>query len=180
MSTAELSVVHFDQDGRQPPRKGNAPGQPMHRIQEVRLQQGMTLRTASRHLGLDVRTIRAQEQESSDLRLSDLYRWQAALEVPVAELLAETEEPLSRPVMERARMVRLMKTAAALLEDAPTANTRRMAENLIEQLLEIMPELKEVGPWHSVGQRRTLDELGRIAQHPIATGFGGDYGDDGE
>ena len=53
-------------------------------------------------------------------------------------------------------MVRLMKTAAALLEDAPNIHTKRMAENLIEQLLEIMPELKEVGPWHSVGQRRTL------------------------
>lgn len=184
MSTAELSVVHFEGihiegSGRQPPRKGNAPGQPLHRIQDVRLQQGMTLRTASRHLGLDVRTIRAQEQDTTDLRLSDLYRWQAALEVPIGELLVETEEPLSRPVMERARMVRLMKTAAALLEDAPNAATRRMAENLIEQLLEIMPELKEVGPWHSVGQRRTLDDLGRIAQHPISFGVS-DFGDDGE
>jgi len=177
MSTAELSVVRYE--GQGPPRKGNAPGQPLHRIEEVRLQQGMTLRTASRHLGLDVRTIRAQEQSTSDLRLSDLYRWQSALEVPIGELLVETEEPLSRPVMERARMVRLMKTAAALLEDAPNSNTRLMAENLIAQLVEIMPELREVGPWHSVGQRRTLDEMGRIAQHPISL-ESGDYGDDGE
>lgn len=176
MSTAELSLIRFDDAGREPTRKGNAPGQPLHRIQEVRLQQGMSLRTASRHLGLDVRTIRAQEQSTSDLRLSDLYRWQAALEVPVQELLVETEEPLSRPVMERARMVRLMKTAAALLEDAPNANTRLMAQNLIEQLCEIMPELKDVGPWHSVGQRRTLDEVGRIAQQPISLD-GGDFGD---
>jgi transcriptional regulator with XRE-family HTH domain len=176
MSTAELSLVRFEDSGREPTRKGNAPGQPLHRIQEVRLQQGMSLRTASRHLGLDVRTIRAQEQATSDLRLSDLYRWQSALEVPVQELLVETEEPLSRPVMERARMVRLMKTAAALLEDAPNTNTRLMAQNLIEQLCEIMPELKDVGPWHSVGQRRTLDEVGRIAQQPISLD-GGDYGD---
>jgi transcriptional regulator with XRE-family HTH domain len=176
MSTAELSLVRFEDSGREPTRKGNAPGQPLHRIHEVRLQQGMSLRTASRHLGLDVRTIRAQEQATSDLRLSDLYRWQSALEVPVQELLVETEEPLSRPVMERARMVRLMKTAAALLEDAPNTNTRLMAQNLIEQLCEIMPELKEVGPWHSVGQRRTLDEVGRIAQQPISLD-GGDFGD---
>ena len=177
MSTAEWSVVRFDESGREPTRKGNAPGQPLHRIQDVRLQQGMTLRTASRHLGLDVRTIRAQEQSTSDLRLSDLYRWQAALEVPVQELLVENDEPLSRPVMERARMVRLMKTAAALFEEAPNINVKRMAENLIEQLTEIMPELKDVGPWHSVGQRRTLDEVGRIASNPISV-EGGDYGDD--
>jgi transcriptional regulator with XRE-family HTH domain len=179
MATAELSLVHFDDSDREPRRKGNAPGQPLHRIQEVRLQQGMSLRTASRHLGLDVRTIRAQEQASSDLRLSDMYRWQSALEVPVQELLVESDEPLSRPVMERARMVRLMKTAAALLEDASTPNTKLMAQNLIEQLVEIMPELKEVGPWHSVGQRRTLDEVGRIAQQPISLD-GGDFGDDGD
>ena len=80
MATAELSLVRYDDAGREPTRKGNAPGQPLHRIQEVRLQQGMSLRTASRHLGLDVRTIRAQEQATSDLRLSDLYRWQAAQE----------------------------------------------------------------------------------------------------
>jgi hypothetical protein len=128
----------------------------------------MSLRTATRQLGLDARTIRAQEQESTDLRLSDLYRWQRALGVPVTELLVEADEPLSRPVMERARMVRLMKTAAALLEAAPTAPVRRMAENLVEQLNEIMPELKEVSPWHTVGQRRSLDELGRIAEQPIS------------
>ena len=32
-----------------------------------------------------------------------------------------------------------------------------MAENLVEQLLDLMPELKEGSPWHSVGQRRSLD-----------------------
>jgi hypothetical protein len=26
-----------------------------------------------------------------------------------------------------------------------------------------MPELSDVTPWHTVGQRRTLDELGRAA-----------------
>ena len=42
-----------------------------------------------------------------------------------------------------------------------------MAENLVEQLLDLMPELKEVSPWHSVGQRRSLDEMGRIADQPL-------------
>jgi hypothetical protein len=70
-----------------------------------------------------------------------------------------------------------MKSARALLETAEGASTRRMAENLVEQLSELMPELAEVGPWHSVGQRRSLDEMGRIAEQPISDGmFGGrDY-----
>lgn len=134
----------------------------------------MSLRTATRQLGLDARTIRAQEQESTDLRLSDLYRWQAALGVPISELLVDTEESLSRPVRERASMVRLKKTAAALLEAADTPNLRRMAENLVEQLDELMPELKEVSPWHSVGQRRSLDEMGRIAEQTISDDYFGD------
>ena len=39
---------------------------------------------------------------------------------------------------------------------------------LIDQILEIMPELQDVTPWHTVGQRRTLDELGRAARSPIS------------
>jgi hypothetical protein len=136
----------------------------------------MSLRTAARQLGTDVRSIRAQEQATSDLRLSDLYKWQEALEVPVAELLVDDEGPLSRPVRERAQLVKVMKTARALLESAECPATQRMAENLIEQLTELMPELAEVSPWHSVGQRRGLDEMGRIAEQTVNDDFG--YGGD--
>ena len=142
-------------------------GRPLHRIQAVRIQQGMSLRTAARQLRTDVRSIRAQEQSTTDLRLSELYRWQKALEVPAAELLEESSEPLSRPVAERAKMVRVMKTAASIREFANSPTVRRMAENLVEQLCDVMPELKEVSPWHTVGQRRSLEELGRAAEQVI-------------
>jgi hypothetical protein len=112
--------------------------------------------------------LRAQEEESSDLRLSELYRWQLALEVPVGELLVESETPLSRPVMERARLIRIMKTVAAILEHAPNSSIQRMAETLIGQLVEIMPELKEVGAWPTYGQRRSLDEFGRIMDQRLS------------
>jgi transcriptional regulator with XRE-family HTH domain len=166
MVSAELSVVYSD-DEDHPTRKFGLPGQILHRIQEVRRLQGMSLRTAARQLGADVRNIRAQEQATTDLRLTDLYNWQRALEVPVAELLVDDDEPLSRPVRERGAMLKIMKTARSLLESVPTGPARRMAENLVQQLLELMPELKEVTPWHSVGQRRSLDEMGRIAEQPI-------------
>jgi transcriptional regulator with XRE-family HTH domain len=165
MASAELSVVYSDVAT---PSRGVEQGQPLHRIQEVRRLQGMSLRTAARQLGTDIRSIRAQEQASADLRLSDLYRWQQALEVPIGELLVEDDEPLSRPVRERAAMVKVMKTARTLVETAPDGGVRTMAENLVEQLLDLMPELAEVSPWHTVGQRRALDELGRIAEQPIA------------
>lgn len=179
MATAELAIVYAEVSER-PAQGPGHPGQPLHRIQEVRRLQGMSLRTAARQLGTDIRSIRAQEQATSDLRLSDLYRWQRALDVPVAELLADCDEPLSRPVRERAQMVKVMKTARSLLESTPEGPARRMAANLVEQLLELMPELKEVSPWHTVGQRRSLDEMGRIAIQPIGMDSFGSFCDSAE
>lgn len=143
----------------------------LHRIRTVRRQQGISLRTAARHLGSNVQEIRSQENEANDLKLSDLYRWQKALDVPLEELLVESERPLSRPVLERAKLVRVMKTAAAILELAPSAQVNRLARRLVDQLVELMPELKEVAPWHSVGQRRSADEYGQVAQRRIPAEF---------
>jgi transcriptional regulator with XRE-family HTH domain len=167
MASAELSVIYSDDDHNCHTRSPGHPGQTMHRIQEVRRLQGMSLRTAARQLGTDIRSIRAQEQATTDLRLSDLYNWQRALDVPVSELLVDEDESLSRPVRERGAMLKIMKTARSIIESAADDPTRRMAENLVQQLLELMPELKEVSPWHSVGQRRSLDEMGRIAEQPV-------------
>lgn len=156
-------------------RAGKPARRVFHRIREVRLQQGVSLRTAARHMQSDVRAAREEEEESSDLKLSQLYQWQRVLEVPVTELLSESEEPLSRPVLERARMVRVMKTAQAILEKASSPPIKRMAQMLVEQLTEVMPELATVSPWHSVGQRRSLDDLGRTAEQTISMDcFGGD------
>ena len=141
---------------------------PLHRVRTVRLQQGMSLRSAARQIGTDVRSLRQQEQEDTDLRISELHKWQKALDVPLAELVEETDVPLSRPVMERARMIRLMKTAAAIHERSEEEGIQRMAQMLVEQLVEIMPELKDVSPWHTYGQRRSLDEPGRVVERRIS------------
>lgn len=139
------------------------PSRPLHRLAEVRRRQGVTRRTMARRLHVDVATIKCQEDPTSDLPLSTLYAWQQALEVPLAELLVETDEPLSAPVLKRARMVRLMKTAVAIHERAQQPAICRMAHMLIEQLLEIMPELQGVSPWHAVGRRRSQNEVGQAA-----------------
>ena len=110
----------------------------------------MTLRNVARRLGLPLPLVRRQEQADCDLRLSDLLRWQEVLEVPVAELLVEGDGQLSGPVLERSRMVKLMKTAAAIRERSGIPRSADGAM-LVEQILEIMPELADVTPWHCVG-----------------------------
>jgi len=162
MATVEFDVFHARSSSQEEGAAANAVRQRrFHRIQEIRRREGVSLRSAARNLGLDARTVREQEQSSQDLKISDLQRWQKALDVPIAELLVESDEALSGPVLERARMVRLMKTAAAIQERADGSRVGRLAQMLIEQLVEIMPELKDVGPWHSVGQRRAVTDLGR-------------------
>jgi hypothetical protein len=93
-------------------------------------------------------------EESEDLLLSQVYAWQKALRVPIGELLAEPEEGLAPPVLKRARMVRLMKTASAIFHWSRQKSIRRLAQMLMEQLVELMPELAEVGPWPMRGRRR--------------------------
>jgi transcriptional regulator with XRE-family HTH domain len=139
-----------------------------HRIAEVRRQQGVTLRNVARRLGMPLPVAREQEQPQCDLRISDLLRWQEVLEVPVAELLVEGDGALSGPVLERSRMVKLMKTVAAIRDRTQDPSIGRMVDMLVEQILEIMPELSDVTPWHSVGQRRTSDDLGRTACRVIS------------
>jgi transcriptional regulator with XRE-family HTH domain len=140
------------------------PKRGLHRIAEVRRQQGVTLRNVARRLGTEIGVVRRQEQDDCDLRISDVLLWQQVLEVPVAELLVEGDGQLSGPVLERSRMVKLMKTAAAIRERTGGTPVGRLVNMLVEQILEIMPELRDVTPWHTVGQRRTLEELGKIAR----------------
>lgn len=140
----------------------------LHQIAAVRRREGLSRRAVARRLGTDVKRVRSEEEQTVDLPLSRLYQWQAALGVPVAELLVDGDGSLSPPVLKRAQVLRLMKTAAAIRERADSAPIQRMAQMLIEQILEIMPELKDVSPWNAVGQRRTLDDLGQAAYRRLS------------
>jgi transcriptional regulator with XRE-family HTH domain len=161
-----------------PPTGSNQHERRFHRIRTVRLREGVSLRSAARQMGTDIRSLRLQEQESTDLRLSDLHKWQKALEVPLTELVIETDEPLSRPVLDRARLIRIMKTAAAIHEQSPSLGLKRMAETMVQQLVEIMPELRDVSPWHTYGQRRSLEEYGRIMERRCSDELLDGSGDD--
>jgi len=126
------------------------------------------LRSVSRQMGRTMSTVRSQEDETQDLRISDLIRWQKVLGVPLQDLLVDPEPPLSKPVMERAKLVRIMKTAAAIKETVKSEGATRLATMLMQQLIDIMPELEHVSAWHSVGQRRSLEEFGRIVERTVS------------
>jgi hypothetical protein len=143
----------------------------LHQVGEARRRQGLSVRCIAQRLSLTVGEVRAKEEPQADMLLSELYRWQSVLEVPLEELLADPQESLSSRVLTRARMLRVMKTARALRAQARTESEHRLAKLLISQLIEIMPELKEVAAWPTVGHRRTADEMGRIAERTIPDDF---------
>ena len=140
----------------------------LQKLSSARRRQGLSIRCVAQRLGRTVSEVRAQEDEGADILVSDLYRWQAALEVPLEELLEEPEDSLSTVVSVRAQLLKVMKTAMAMRRQARSESERRLARLLTEQLLEIMPELKEVSAWPAVGHRRRADEVGRIGENPIA------------
>jgi transcriptional regulator with XRE-family HTH domain len=143
---------------------GSAGGRPRQRLAAARKQQGISQPNMARRLRVDVAKVIEQEKETADLFLSTIYAWQKILNVPIADLLVDDDASLSTPLFERARMVELMKTAAAILEKANSNSLRRTVTMLIEQLVEIMPELRDVAAWNTVEQRRMLDEYGRTVE----------------
>ncbi len=140
---------------------------PWHRLSTVRRQQEMTQINVARRLDIDIAVVRQQEDETFDLPLSVLYEWQRVLEVPIADLLVESNEPLSPPVMEWSRLVKVMKTVAAVTEKANTPALKRLLLMLRTQLLEIMPQMTDVSPWPVVGQRRSPEEYGRTVERQM-------------
>lgn len=152
-------------------RRKNAGPAPLQQVGEARRRQGLSVRCIAQRLSLTVGDVRAKEDPHADMLLSELYRWQSVLDVPLEELLADPQDSLSSRVLTRARMLRVMKTARALRAQARTESEHRLAKLLISQLIEIMPELKEVAAWPTVGHRRTADEMGRIAERTIPDDF---------
>lgn len=153
--TTSTVLVALSPSGLEPPER------PLQRLSEVRRREGISRRVVARRLGVSMDEVAMQEQPSSDVRLSDLYRWQEALGVPVAELLHEPAGELSRPVQLRARLLRAMKTVRSIQQKARQATMLRLVETLIDQLVEVMPELKDIAPWPAVGARRKKHDLGQ-------------------
>ena len=122
----------------------------------------------ARHLGITVEDVRRQECKTTDLPLSVLHKWAKVLGLPVAQLVEESDDSLSTPLFNRASLVRVMKTAMAILERIRDPRTKRLGQTMVDQLMEIMPELRGVDALHVVGKRRRLDEVGIAAERRLS------------
>ena len=134
---------------------------PLHRLAEVRKNQGVSIANLARRLNMEAIDVRTQEKPTSDMPLSQLYRWREILDVPISELLIDPEDTLDDPIKSRASLVRIMKTVRSILEAAHEKPILRMTQTLFDQLVEIMPELKDVSAWPSVGQSREFKDYGQ-------------------
>jgi len=133
-----------------------------HCIAEVRKLQNLSLGSVAKRLGLDIAEARRQEHPSTNLTIEQLYRWGAILDVPVAELLVDSDEMRVNPIEIRAKLVRIMKTVRSIMEQTQAESVHYyLAQTLYDQLVDIMPELKEVTPWPSVGQSREFKDYGQ-------------------
>lgn len=147
--------------GQVPPVSTN-PGRILHRIPEVWRQQNLSTRVLVKRLAITPQELERQQSRCCDLLLSQLYKWQAALDVPVVELLIAPGQSLSPAIERRARLVKLMKSARSLQQLADFEPLRSLAEQLADELIEIMPELVGVDSWPVVGKRRTLDDVSAL------------------
>ena len=139
----------------------------MHRIATVRRQQDISLRTAAKRLGKTEGQAKQMEDESLDLPLSTIYEWQEILDVPITELLVEADDRLSPAILHRARLIRAMKSVMSLVDSADNPAVKRFAHNLQEDLTAIMPELRDVSPWPSIGQCHAPHESARAIRNPF-------------
>lgn len=139
----------------------------LHQLATVRRREEISRRSISRRLGINLADVTLQECESTDIPLSVLYQWQKALEVPLMELLQEPDESLPRDLATRARLLRLMKSALSISEQTNQTSVKRLVQTLLDQLIELMPELREVKSWPAVGRKRRSDEYGRAAQRRL-------------
>jgi len=141
---------------------------PLHRLGEARQQENISRRHVARHLGITVQDVIRQECKTTDLPLSVLHKWAKVLNLPVAELVKEPDDSLSTPLFHRAHLIQVMKTAMAILEQAGDPQTKQLAQTTVDQLMEIMPELRGVSAWQAVGTRRRIEELGIAAERGLS------------
>ena len=113
---------------------------PVHCLSTVRRQQGVSLHKVAESLSTPLDRVVWQETETSDLSLSELWAWREVLGVPVGDLLNDRASPVYGPEIERSQIHRLIKIASHIRDRTQSLSVQRLAEMMITQLFEIMPE----------------------------------------
>ncbi len=144
-------------------RSPSKSARPLHFIALTLRKQNATLAGCARRLGLTPAEAAAQTRPDADLTLSQLYAWRAVLDVPTSELLP-LEDVVPDPIRNRALLLRTMKTARQLQDLSRGTRLEPAVASLVDQLIELMPELAEVPAWPTVGQSRAPRESGSAAR----------------
>lgn len=152
-------------------RKGKTTGSgfPLHRVGEVMQRECVSVRSLAGRLNITQGEASRMIDPSNDMNLSELYRLAEVLRVPLTEMVTEVDVGLSEPVKIRAQLLRLMRTVQSIQETSTQLQVSRLARQLRQDLLKIMPELKDVTSWPVVGNPRSRNELGAIMDRCIPT-----------
>jgi transcriptional regulator with XRE-family HTH domain len=143
----------------------------LHRLAAARRARKLSLREAARQLDLNVEDVKRQEEATQDLSLSEFYRWQQLLNLPVEELLVETESPLPRPTVRREILTKMIQTVLTILRQTKQPAIRRMAHTLVDQMVDLHPELRAMADAQSAGRQHLLDDQGRAVKGPLPVDF---------
>jgi hypothetical protein len=169
MNPVETRAIMTSIGGSRRMRIGDVIGSPpLHRIADVIRQEQVSIRTAAGRMNITESQALAEMNPACDMKLSDLYRWQAILKVPIAELLNEPDAGFSPHVQFRSCLLKLMRTVRTIQQKARSTTIQTLTTQVAEQLIQMMPELKDVHAWPAVGQRRSLNELGKIVENQVS------------
>ncbi len=163
MKTMDSGVSDTEGQGPLPP---SPPQRPLHRLAAARRERHMSRQHLAEGLHVDVETLRELEQAQTDFPLSLLYRCREILDVPLQKLLVDASAPPALPRAARARMADLLRTVATILQESKQPAVCRMAHNLVNQMVELMPELKGLAAEYLAGDEQLLDSQGRSTGRP--------------
>lgn len=140
---------------------------PLHRVGEVMARESVSIRSLAGRLNITQGEASRLIDPENDMNLSELYQLAEVLRVPLSEMVSDVDVELSEPVKLRAQLLRLMRTVNSIQETSTQMQVLRLARQLRQDLLKIMPELKEVTSWPLVGNPRSRKELGAIVDRCI-------------
>jgi transcriptional regulator with XRE-family HTH domain len=169
-----MSVINFDPEAGQHDGKMVVPppiSKPLHRLAAVREDKRLSVRDLACRLHMTPEDIRLLELGDVDAPLSTIYEWAVALEVPVAELLVDEDAVLPFPRLTRQQALGLMQTAQVILRAAARPSTQRLAQTLINQLVEIAPELSNTRPASGKTQRKQRTKADAFVPRPLSDKF---------
>ena len=160
-------MSHQDFQDRRPNHRETEPTWPerWHRVRTVREQEEVSLNALARRTKIKESLIEQLDDEGYDMPLSMLYRLAEGLRVPIAELLLGGQDgTISEPIRQRACLLRIARTAHTILAKSKHKATRNLAQTLVDQLVDLMPELADAGTWPEVGKRRSPTDVPRMEE----------------